>query len=452
MRKLFGTDGIRGEANLYPMTPEIALQIGRAIAYLFRNNRGHISKVIIGKDTRLSGYLFENALTAGLCSLGAMVFLVGPLPTPGIAFLTKDMRADAGVVISASHNPYYDNGIKIFDSQGFKLPDELEEKIEQLLEDPSFQEVRALRTEIGRTFRIKDAIGRYAVHLKSAVPERINFEGLKIALDCANGACYQIGPLIFEELGATVTKLCCEPTGININENCGALYPDQVRNLLIKNNLDIGISLDGDGDRVIVIDDKGNIWDGDDLIAFFTVYFLEKGKLQNKVVVSTVMANMGLEKFLSNLGIELVRTPVGDRYVVQAMRERNALIGGESSGHIIFLDKSTTGDGLLCGIRLLSILREKERPLSSFYPPFDKYPQVLINIKVKQKQPIESIPGLLEKKNLLERKLLGRGRILLRPSGTEPKYRVMVEAEDKALAQTLAEELAELIKKHCGNE
>lgn len=452
MKKLFGTDGIRGEANLPPMTPEIALQVGRAIAYLFRNSNGHVSRVIIGKDTRISGYLFESALTAGLCSMGAMVYLVGPLPTPGIAFLTRDMRADAGVVISASHNPYYDNGIKIFDHQGFKLPDELEEKIESLLEDVAFQKVRALKTEIGRTMRIKDAIGRYAVHIKSAVPESINFEGLRIALDCANGACYQVGPLVFEELGAQVLKLGCEPNGININHGCGALYPEHMREVLLKNNLDLGIGLDGDGDRVVVIDDKGNIWDGDDLLAFFTLYLIEKGKLQNNIVVSTVMSNMGFERFLREKGVSLIRTPVGDRYVVQAMREKSALIGGETSGHIIFLDKSTTGDGLLCGVRLLSILCEKDRPLSSFYPLFEKYPQVLINIKVSKKIPVEEIPGLSETIKLLERDLRNLGRILIRPSGTEPKYRVMVEAEDENRAKSMAEELAEIIRRYCGYE
>lgn len=447
MKKLFGTDGIRGEANYFPMTPEIALQVGRAIGHLFKNKKSHISKVIIGKDTRLSGYLFETALTAGLCSMGANVYLVGPLPTPGIAFLTKDMRADAGVVISASHNPYYDNGIKIFDSKGFKLPDELEAKIENLIFDESFKEIRALRDEIGRTYRIKDALGRYAVHLKSVVPPHINFEGLSIALDCANGACYQIGPLIFEELGAKVDTLGCHPDGLNINENCGALYPEGVRTLLLNGKHDLAIALDGDGDRILVIDDQGNFWDGDDLLALFSLHFMEKGLLKNSLVIGTVMTNQGLENFLNGRGIKLLRTPVGDRYIVQAMREKGALLGGETSGHIIFLDKGTTGDGLLCALRLVALLLEKGKRLSDFYPLFEKYPQILINVKVREKRPLSEIPGLENKIKTLEKKLASKGRILVRPSGTEPKYRVMVEAESKDLASEIAQEIAEHIEK-----
>ncbi len=447
MRKLFGTDGIRGEANLFPMTPEIALQVGRAVGFLFRNQNHHTSKVIIGKDTRLSGYLFETALTSGLCSMGVTVYLVGPIPTPGIAFLTKDMRADAGVMISASHNPYYDNGIKIFAKDGFKLPDEDEERIETFIFDEKFQEKRAFKSELGRAFRIKDALGRYAVHLKSVVPGHLNFEGYKIGIDCANGACYQIGPLVLEELGAEVFPVGCEPNGLNINEKCGALYPEKVKNLLTAHQLDLAVALDGDGDRIAIIDEKGNFWDGDDLLAFFSLYLQEKNLLNTPYIVGTVMTNKGLEEFLKKAGLELIRTPVGDRYVVQAMKEKGALLGGETSGHLIFLDKSTTGDGLLCALRLLAILREKEKRLSEYYPPFEKYPQVLINIKVSQKKNLNEIVGLPEKIKEIERKLGNKGRILVRPSGTEPKYRVMVEACSFELAQELAEELADFLKK-----
>ncbi len=447
MNKLFGTDGIRGEANLFPMTPEIALQVGRAVGYLFRNQNNHQSKVIIGKDTRLSGYLFESALTAGLCSMGVNVYLVGPIPTPGIAFLTKDMRADAGIVISASHNPYYDNGIKIFNQEGFKLSEDKEKKIEKLVFDETFSEKRAYKENIGKAFRIKDALGRYAVHLKSVVPPYINFEGIKVGIDCANGACYQIGPLVLDELGANVYSISCEPNGVNINQNCGALYPEKIKNLVLEKDLHIGISLDGDGDRIAVIDDKGNFWDGDDLLALFTRYFKEKELLASPYVVGTVMTNQGLEKFLEKEGLKLIRTPVGDKYVVMAMRERGALIGGETSGHIIFLDKATTGDGLLCALRLLTILKEKERPLSEFYPPFEKFPQILINIKVKEKKPVEEIPGLSQKIEAINKKLGEKVRILIRPSGTEPKYRVMVEALTEDFARELAEELAEIIRR-----
>ncbi|MCS7150533.1 MAG: phosphoglucosamine mutase [Caldimicrobium sp.] len=447
MKKLFGTDGIRGEANVFPMTPEIALQVGRAIGYLFRSNSHHVNKIIIGKDTRLSGYLFEMALTAGLCSMGSSVYLIGPLPTPGIAFLTKDMRADAGVVISASHNPFFDNGIKIFDSRGFKLSDDLEERIESLIFEDSFKDIRVFKKDIGRTYRIKDALGRYAVHLKSVVPPHINFEGLKVGIDCANGACYQIGPMIFEELGAKVSSYGCHPDGTNINDCCGALYPDKIREILLTQGLDIAIALDGDGDRIVVIDDKGVIWDGDDLLALFSLYLKKRGLLKSSIVVGTVMTNSGLEFFLNSLGLKLQRTPVGDRYVVQRMLEEDSSLGGETSGHIIFLDKSTTGDGLLCAVRLLSIITEEERKLSDFYPLFEKLPQVLINIKVKEKAPIQAIPGLQDRIKQIEEKLGSRGRVLIRPSGTEPKYRVMVEAEDQSLAQSLAEDLADLIRK-----
>lgn len=447
MRKLFGTDGIRGEANLFPMTPEIALQVGRAVGFLFRNQNHHTSKVIIGKDTRLSGYLFETALTSGLCSMGVSVYLVGPIPTPGIAFLTKDMRADAGIMISASHNPYHDNGIKIFAKDGFKLPDEEEEKIETFIFDEKFQEKRALRSELGRAFRIKDALGRYAVHLKSVVPGYLNFEGYKVGIDCANGACYQIGPLVFEELGAEVFPISCEPNGLNINDNCGALYPERVRNLLSTQQLDLAVALDGDGDRIAVIDEKGNFWDGDALLAFFSLYLKEKNLLNTPYIVGTLMTNKGFEEFLKKEGLKLIRAPVGDRYVVQAMREKGALLGGETSGHIVFLDKATTGDGLLCALRLLAILREKERRLSEYYPPFERYPQILINIRVSQKKALNDIEGLAEKIKKIEKTLGHKGRVLVRPSGTEPKYRVMVEAYSSELAQELAEDLADFLRK-----
>ncbi|MFN3921242.1 MAG: phosphoglucosamine mutase [Caldimicrobium sp.] len=446
MKKLFGTDGIRGEANLLPMTPEIAIKVGRAVGFLFKNKNNHISKVLIGKDTRLSGYLFENAITAGLCSVGVNVYLVGPIPTPGIAFLTADMRADAGIMISASHNPYYDNGIKIFDGKGYKISEEIEEKIEKLVFDEEFKNYRALKEEIGRVFRIKDALGRYAVHLKSVVPSEINFEGIKVGIDCANGACYHIGPLVFEELGAKVKILGCEPNGVNINDNCGALYPNKVQNLLQEEELDIAFALDGDGDRIAVIDDQGNLWDGDDLLAFFTIYFKEKELMRNNVVVGTQMTNQGLEEFLNAQKIKLIRTPVGDKYVVAAMREFQAFFGGETSGHIIFLDKSTTGDGLLCALRLLSILTEKGKKLSSFYPPFEKYPQVLINVKVREKKAPSEIEGLEKKIKKAEEKLKKQGRILIRPSGTEPKYRIMVEAKNPDVAEEIAKDLAEFIK------
>jgi len=445
-KKLFGTDGIRGEANVFPMLPEIALQVGRAIGYLFKNHNTHLSKVLIGKDTRLSGYVFESALVAGLCSMGVSALLVGPLPTPAIAFLTKDMRADAGVMISASHNPYYDNGIKIFDRNGYKLPDELEKKIENLIFDESFSNQRCFKNELGRAYRIKDALGRYAVHLKSVVPPYINFEGVKVVIDCANGAAYQIGPQVLEELGADVIAIGCNPDGININENCGALYPEKVKKLVIEKKAHIGIALDGDGDRIAVVDEKGNLIDGDDILALFALVFKEKGILSNNAVVGTVMSNLGLEKFFKKHGISFIRTQVGDRYVLMKMKEMGGILGGETSGHIIFLDKTTTGDGLLTGLRLISLMKEKEKKLSELLPPFEKFPQIIINIKVKEKKPVEEIEGLEEKIKLAKSKLGENGKIVIRPSGTEPKYRVMVEGEKRELIEEIADELSYYIK------
>jgi len=445
-KKLFGTDGIRGEANVFPMLPEIALQVGRAIGYLFKNHNTHLSKVLIGKDTRLSGYVFESALVAGLCSMGVSALLVGPLPTPAIAFLTKDMRADAGVMISASHNPYYDNGIKIFDRSGYKLPDELEEKIENLIFDENFTTQRCFKDELGKAYRIKDAPGRYAVHLKSAVPSYINFEGLKVVIDCANGAAYQIGPQVLEELGAEVVSIGCNPNGININKECGALYPEKIKNIVIEKKAHIGIALDGDGDRIAVVDEKGNLIDGDDILALFALVFKEKGVLYNNTVVGTVMSNLGLEKFFKKHGISFIRTQVGDRYVLMKMKEMGGILGGETSGHIIFLDKATTGDGLLTGIRLISLIKEKEKSLSELVHLFEKFPQVMINVKNKKKKPVEEIEGLEKRIKLAKSKLGKDGRIVIRPSGTEPKYRVMVEGEKKEIIEEIAEELAHYIE------
>lgn len=445
-KKLFGTDGIRGEVNTFPMLPEIILQVGRAIGYLFKNQHSHSTKVLIGKDTRLSGYIFESSLVAGLCSMGVSTLLVGPLPTPAIAFLTKDMRADAGVMISASHNPYYDNGIKIFDKDGYKLPDELEQKIEELVFDENFSNQRCFKDKLGKAYRIKDALGRYAVHLKSVVPSYINFEGIKVVIDCANGSVYQIGPQVLEELGAKVVPIGCNPDGININDNCGALYPEKVKKLVIEHKADIGIALDGDGDRIVVVNEKGDLIDGDDILALFALTFREKGLLTNNTVVGTIMSNLGLEKFLKNQGISFIRTQVGDRYVLLQMRKTGSILGGETSGHIIFLDKTTTGDGLLTGIRLISLMKEKEKSLSELLPFFEKFPQILISVKVKEKKPIEEIKGLKERVELAKSKLGRNGRIIIRPSGTEPKYRVMVEGEKEEMVKEIAEELAHYIE------
>jgi len=402
---------------------------------------------LIGKDTRLSGYLLEMALASGLCSVGAETLLVGPLPTPAIAFLTTDMRCDAGVVISASHNPYYDNGIKIFGRDGFKLSDELEAKIEEMVLKGTISEFRVQDQEIGRAFRIEDAVGRYIVHLKNTFPKEMTLEGIKIALDCAHGAAYRVAPAVFEELGATVIKLGTSPNGININDGCGALHPETVREAVLKHRADIGIALDGDADRIIVVDEKGEVVDGDQIMAICAAEMKKRESLRGGAVVATVMSNIGLEKALARLGLKLVRTPVGDRFVVEEMRRGGYNLGGEQSGHIIFLDHATTGDGILAGLQLLAIMKGTERPLSELAACLERFPQVLINVKVKKKLPPEEIPGLPELKAQMEQKLADRGRILIRPSGTEPKYRVMVEGEDEAEIRTLAEELAQHIEK-----
>ncbi len=448
MGKLFGTDGIRGKANKWPMTPEIALQVGRAVGYLFRNHKGR-HRILIGKDTRLSGYLLENAIASGLCSVGAEALFVGPLPTPAIAFLTTNMRCDAGIVISASHNPYYDNGIKIFGRDGFKLSDELEEKIEEMVLEETISSFRAEEADIGRAYRLEDAPGRYIVHLKHTFPKELTLDGLKIVLDCANGAAYKVAPAVFEELGAEVIKLGVSPNGLNINLECGALHPEKVREAVIKEGADLGIALDGDADRVIIIDEKGNLVDGDQILYLCAREMLEEGNLKGGAVVATVMSNMGLEQALSQIGLKLVRTKVGDRFVVEEMRKSGFNLGGEQSGHIIFLDHATTGDGILAALQVLAIMKKKERPLSEL-AKLEKFPQVLINIKVKEKLPLENIPGLSELVSRFDKELGQEGRILIRPSGTEPKYRVMVEGKDETRIKNYAQEIAAHIERTIG--
>lgn len=442
---LFGTDGIRGEANRYPVTPEVALKVGLAVGYLFRN-QGYHRRIIVGKDTRLSGYMLEMALSAGILSMGAEAWLVGPMPTPAIAFLTRDLRAEAGVVISASHNPFYDNGIKIFGADGFKLSDELEARIEALLEDEILEQEKALGKELGKARRIEDARGRYMVHLKKAFPERLDLEGLKVVVDCAHGATYRIAPELFEELGAKVIRMGCEPNGVNINDGCGALHPDGLRERVLSEGADLGLAFDGDGDRLVLVDEKGGVVDGDQIMALCALFLKEEGALRKDTVVATVMSNLGFEKFLSRHGIRLVRTQVGDRYVVEEMRRGGYCLGGEQSGHIVFLDHNTTGDGIFTALKVLAILKIKEKPASEVFRLFERMPQVLKNVKVKVKKPLDEIEGLSEKVRRIKEMLGDKGRILVRPSGTEPKYRVMVEGEDRGFIEELAEEVADFIK------
>ena len=448
---LFGTDGIRGTANVHPMTAEMALSLGQAVAHVFRGGGRGSHRILIGKDTRLSGYMFEDALGAGICAMGVNVIQVGPMPTPAMAFLTADMRCDAGVMISASHNAYQDNGIKFFSHDGFKLPDEVELRIEELIASGVLENHRADPAELGRARRIEDAAGRYVVFLKKTFPRDMDLTGLRVVLDCANGAAYKVGPTVFEELGAEVFTIGVEPDGRNINKGCGSLYPEKLAAKVRELRGDVGIAVDGDADRSVMTCEKGEIIDGDAMLAVCARDLVERGALQGGAVVATVMSNLGLEKALEKIDLKLVRTQVGDRYVVEEMRAGGYNLGGEQSGHIIFLDHNTTGDGLLTGLQVLAIMRRKERPLSELVADIERFPQVLINIRVSEKRPIEEIPSVCEVVQRVEKDLDGRGRVLIRYSGTEPKVRVMVEGEDESRVAEYANEIAESIRRALGS-
>ena len=446
MRRLFGTDGVRGVANIYPMTTEIAMQIGRGIAFLVKD-RTHGHRIVIGKDTRISGYMIENALAAGICSMGVDVLISGPLPTPGIAFITTSMRADAGVVISASHNPFQDNGIKIFSKTGFKLPDQLEADIEDLIFSQKMAALRPTADEVGRAFRLDDVRGRYIVFLKHTFPKNYTLDGFHIVLDCANGATYHVAPHVFEELGARVTKIGVQPDGKNINHECGALHPHVMAEKVKQLGADIGIALDGDGDRLIVSDENGNVIDGDHLMAICASELMSRKKLKKKTLVATVMSNMGLELAMEQMGGKLVRTDVGDRYVVEEMRRKKYSFGGEQSGHLIFLEHNTTGDGILAALQLLSIMIKRKKPVSELATIMESLPQVLKNVRTAKKMDLELIPGFQATMKTMEEKLGNDGRILVRLSGTEPVVRVMLEGKDYDIIDTMADELCDLIRK-----
>ncbi|WP_319543561.1 phosphoglucosamine mutase [uncultured Pseudodesulfovibrio sp.] len=446
-QRLFGTDGLRGQGNIFPMTPEIALRLGLAAGQYFRNGHKH-HRVVIGKDTRLSGYVFETALTSGLCANGMDVFLVGPMPTPAISFLTRNMRADLGVVISASHNPFMDNGIKFFDRNGFKLPDEVEDEISELVLNPDTKWDYPAAEDVGRAHRITDAPGRYIVYLKNSFSQSLTLDGLKIVLDCAHGAAYGVAPKVLEELGAEVVRIGVEPDGLNINQKCGSLYPEVISSVVIEEKADIGIALDGDADRLIVCDENGRILDGDQIMALSALELLEKGKLPKNMLVATVMSNMALELFMKDHGGTLLRTDVGDRYVVEAMRREGAILGGEQSGHLIYMDHSTTGDGLLAALQLLRLMREKDRPLSELAGLIEPFPQVLRNVHVKRKIPFGDAPEVQKAVGKVEAALKGKGRVLLRYSGTEAVCRVMVEGPDGDKVELYAADIVEVCEKH----
>lgn len=451
MRQLFGTDGVRGTANIYPLVPETMVRLGKAIAAIFKSEAKHgRHKVVIGKDTRLSGYMLEQAMASGICSMGVDVLLTGPMPTPGIAFITSGMRADAGVVISASHNPFEDNGIKIFCRHGFKLPDEQEKQIEELMASDKLDKMAPTHSGIGKAFRVDDARGRYIQFLKSTFPSELTLDGVKIALDCANGAAYATAPLVLEELGARVYSIGVEPDGENINLNCGSLHPEVVAEEVKKHDAHIGIALDGDADRVVFVDEKGNVVDGDDIMAICAIEMLKENRLKSNTLVATVMSNLALDKLLCSKGGKVVRTQVGDRYVVEKMRAEGYNFGGEQSGHLIYLDYTTTGDGTIGALQILAAMIRSGKSLSELASILKKYPQVQCNVKVRERIPFEQLPTVCSAIRDAEQKLGPDGRVLVRYSGTELKARILLEGPDKGSLDTLAQQITQAIQSCLG--
>ena len=449
-RKLFGTDGIRGKANVPPMTPELVLRIGRAAGMALRSG-DHRHTVVIGKDTRLSGYMFEAALQTGFTSVGLNCLLVGPMPTPAIAYLTRAFRADAGVMISASHNPYYDNGIKFFGPNGMKLPDSMEAEIERLLAkdaDEGTERFAPSPGHIGRANRITGADGRYIEFCKTSFPKELRLDGIRIVADCAHGAAYRVAPKLLWELGAEVIAIGDAPNGLNINEGSGSLYPEQLRQKVKEVRADIGVAFDGDADRLVVCDEKGRILDGDAILAMSALDLKKRKKLKGGGVVATVMSNLGLERFLGHHGLNLVRTQVGDRYVLEHMIKHGYNLGGEQSGHLLFLDHNTTGDGIVSALQVLSLMAASGRPLSELTAGMETVPQILKNVLLPSSDvaPLE-VKSVQKAIQSAEKSLSGSGRLLIRKSGTEPKIRVMAEGDDERQIRTVVDELCHVIKK-----
>jgi phosphoglucosamine mutase len=450
-RSLFGTDGIRGVANIDPMTPELALALGRAVTFVAGRGKHHAPRVLIGKDTRLSGYMLETAIASGVTSMGGRVLLCGPIPTPAVAHLTVSMRVDAGVVISASHNPYDDNGIKIFGDDGFKLPDAVEEEIEALVRDPSLLGERRTGPGIGRAVKLEDSRGRYVAFVKSTFPRDLTLDGLRVVVDAAHGAGYVVAPLVFTELGARVHALGVRPNGTNINREAGALHPEHAQAEVVRRGAQIGIALDGDADRVIVVDEKGRIVDGDVMMAMCAARMKGDGELRRATVVATVMSNLGLERALDAQGIALVRTPVGDRHVVEEMRRGGFNLGGEQSGHLVFLDHSSTGDGLIAALQVLALVIRTGRPLSELaQQAMERVPQVTESVALPARRPLEEMAALQAVVADAKAGLGREGRVIVRWSGTEPKLRVMVEGPDEARIATIAQDLVAAAKRDVG--
>ncbi len=443
-KKYFGTDGIRGKVGEHPITAEFLLKLGWAVGQVFANERHDF--VLVGKDTRISGYMFESALEAGLTAAGVDTHLLGPMPTPGIAYLTRTFRAQAGIVISASHNPYYDNGIKFFSVHGAKLPDEIEHEIERYIDTPM---TTVASSSLGRAKRVVDAAGRYIEFCKGTIPTRLDFDGMKIVVDCANGATYHIAPHVFSEIGAEVIAIGAEPNGVNINDNCGATKPQKLAEAVLAQGADLGIALDGDGDRLIMVDHKGEIVDGDELI-----YIIAKSRLRANAltgpVIGTLMTNLGMEIALKQLGVDLLRAKVGDRYVMELLIENKGVLGGENSGHIICLDRTTTGDGIIAALQIMAEMQDSGKNLHELKSGMAKYPQVLLNIKTQEKPDLDSNEAIKKAVKDIEEKLGDNGRVLLRVSGTEPLIRVMVEGENEDKVNEYANQLADQVAKAHG--
>jgi phosphoglucosamine mutase len=454
-KKLFGTDGVRGVANVDPVTAETALKLGRAAAHVFRS-RSPIAKghgrhaIVIGKDTRLSGYMLENAIASGVLSMGVDVLMIGPLPTPGVAYITRSLRADAGIVLTASHNPYEDNGIKFFRDDGYKLDDAIEKQIEHLVFSGAIEDIRPTAGEIGKAMRIDDALGRYVEFAKAAFPKGMTLEGLRVVVDAGHGATYKSTPCVLRELGARVTVLNNTPDGKNINKGCGSTYPEVICGYVKQLGADVGISHDGDGDRVQLCDENGVLVDGDDVLAITALDWLSRGELRKNTLVATVMSNLGLDHTIREAGGQVVRTQVGDRYVIERMLADDLNVGGEQSGHMIFRDFTTTGDGVVSALQVLRILMETGNPLSKLRQVVTKFPQVVVNIRVKSKPAWETMPDVLALVKETETKLGSEGRVLLRYSGTEPKARLLIEGRDDRQIKAFADAIAARVRDRIG--
>jgi phosphoglucosamine mutase len=447
-RSLFGTDGMRGVANLEPMTGATVMRLGMAIAARLRQPGRH-TRIAIGKDTRLSGYMFESALAAGIVAMGADVWLTGPLPTPGIAFITSSMRCDAGVVISASHNPFEDNGIKVFARDGYKLPDQVEAEIETMMSSTELDAMRAAPADVGYSRKIEDARGRYVVYCKSTFPSELTLDGMRIVVDGANGAGYRVGPSVFEELGARVIAIHTKPDGKNINARAGALHPQSMCDTVRNHDAHLGIALDGDADRVVLCDEHGTVVDGDAVMALCATRMIRENRLAKQTLVTTVMSNLGLERAVRDAGGRVVRTQVGDRYVVEEMRKHGYNLGGEQSGHLVFLDHATTGDGIVAALRVLAIMAREQKPLSELAKVMTRTPQVLVNTAVEKKIPIDQLPEVQQLIASIEKELGDDGRVLVRYSGTESKVRVMIEGMDEDRIKGWADDIAGALARSC---